>query len=182
MKIGIDEIMSFGPCEEYTKERITETWKRNKIRKYITLDQALNLDIPAEDVLWLVLRPEFIQEKELHLHGCHFAEQALESERKAGREPHPDSWNAIKIKRKWLKGKATDGEHAAAGAAAAGAAWAAAARAAATAEAGAWAAAARAAATGAAASRAAWEAAAATGAAREKQLKYLKKYYNMGEI
>jgi hypothetical protein len=66
----------------------------------------------------------------LHEFACWCAERALKAERKAGREPHPDSWNAIRVKRRWLKGKATDQELGdaarAAARAAAGAAWAAA--------------------------------------------------------
>ena len=40
--------------------------------------------------------------------SCWCAERALLSERKAGREPDPRSWNAIRIRRRWLKGQATD--------------------------------------------------------------------------
>ena len=46
----------------------------------------------------------------LHEAACHFAEQALHKERHAGREPHPNSWNAIRVKRRWLKGIASDKE------------------------------------------------------------------------
>ena len=66
--------------------------------------------------------------KLLHLFACDCAERALKRERKAGREPDARSWDAIRVKRLWLAGEATDAELAAAGAAwaAAGAAWAAA--------------------------------------------------------
>jgi hypothetical protein len=43
----------------------------------------------------------------LHEFGCWYAELAL---LQAGHEPDPRSWNAIKVKRKWIKGKATDEE------------------------------------------------------------------------
>jgi len=95
----------------------------------------------------------------LHEAGCHFAETALElvdckDER---------SWDAIKVKRLWIKGKATDKELAAARAAD----WAAArAAAGAVARAAAWAAAR--AAAGAAAGAAAWA------AAWDAQNKYLE--------
>ena len=46
----------------------------------------------------------------LHEFACWCTERALKGERKAGREPHPDSWRAIKVKRLWMKGKATDEE------------------------------------------------------------------------
>ena len=156
MKIDIDKIMSWEPCKEYTAEEIENIRKRNKIGKTLSLEKALKLDIPAQDVLWLVLRPEFISEKELHIHACHFAEMALKRERKSGREPHPASWNAIKVKRKWLSGKATDQELSAARDAAR-----------AVARAVAW--------------DAAWDAArdATWAATRAAQLKYLKKYYKV---
>jgi len=50
----------------------------------------------------------------LHRFACWCAEQALKAERKAGREPAKESWEAIKIKIKWLDGKATDDQLAAA--------------------------------------------------------------------
>ena len=54
----------------------------------------------------------------LHEFACWCAEQALKAERKAGRESDKRSWEAIRVKRRWLKGEATDKELAAAGAAA----------------------------------------------------------------
>lgn len=63
--------------------------------------------------------------KTLHEFACWCAERALRAERKAGREPDPRSWAAIKTKRAWLKGKASDSELDAARDAARDAAWAA---------------------------------------------------------
>lgn len=51
----------------------------------------------------------------LHEFACWSAEQALLGEREAGREPDKRSWAAIKTKRKWLRGEATDEELDAAG-------------------------------------------------------------------
>jgi len=48
--------------------------------------------------------------KVLHEFACWCAERVLRRERKAGREPDDRSWNAIKTKRAWLDGKATDDE------------------------------------------------------------------------
>lgn len=104
-KVTVKDIMSFDPCFKYTKEKIKKI-----IGKGVNLKEALKLDIPPEDILWLVLRPEFIPEKELHTHACNFAEQALRKERESKREPHPDSWKAIKTKRAWIEGKVTDKE------------------------------------------------------------------------
>src|SRR3972149_3595906 len=44
----------------------------------------------------------------LHEFACWCAEQALKSERKAGREPDPRSWEGIRVKRRWLKGEGPD--------------------------------------------------------------------------
>ena len=108
------------------------------------------------------LHHKFINaEMVLHEFACWCAEQALKAERKVGREPHPDSWKAIKVKRQWVKGKATNEQMAAAG----DAAWAAGDAAWAAGDAAAWAAA------GAAARAAVWAAgdAAAGAAARDAQ-------------
>ncbi|KKN58429.1 hypothetical protein LCGC14_0552420 [marine sediment metagenome] len=53
-------------------------------------------------------------EKQLHTFACDCAERALKRERKAGREPDARCWKAIEVKRKWINGKATDEELAAA--------------------------------------------------------------------
>ena len=60
-------------------------------------------------VIWMV-----DVERTLHEFACWCAEQALKVERKAGREPDKRSWEAIRVKCLWLKGKATDKELAAA--------------------------------------------------------------------
>ena len=46
----------------------------------------------------------------LHEFGCYVAEQALEQERAAGREPDERSWAAIESKRRWVRGEANDAE------------------------------------------------------------------------
>lgn len=53
-------------------------------------------------------------ERALRLFACDVAESALLAERKAGREPHKDSWRAIEVTRLWLDGKASDAAGAAA--------------------------------------------------------------------
>lgn len=76
----------------------------------------------------------------LHEFACIVAEQALQKEREAGKEPDPRSWKAVEMKKRWLRGEATDGELLAARTAAwaaARAAWAAA-RTVARAETAAW--------------------------------------------
>jgi hypothetical protein len=52
--------------------------------------------------------------RELYEFALWCAGRALKGERKAGREPDPRSWAALKVKRAWLDGRATDRELAAA--------------------------------------------------------------------
>ena len=56
--------------------------------------------------------------KTLHLFACWCARRALLAERHAGREPDKRSWDAIRVKRRWLSGRASDAELSAAGRAA----------------------------------------------------------------
>jgi len=104
-KITVDQIMSWGPCPDYTESRVSEI-----IDDGVTLLDALYLNIPDGDILWLVLRPDFMPRNDLHEHGCHFAEETLISERAEGREPHQDSWGGIIAKRGWIRGEITDKE------------------------------------------------------------------------
>ena len=48
--------------------------------------------------------------RELHEFAVWCAERALKGERKAGRELDPRSWAALKVRRAWLDGRATDAE------------------------------------------------------------------------
>jgi hypothetical protein len=48
--------------------------------------------------------------RELYEFALWCAERALKGERKAGRKPDPRSCAALKVKRAWLDGRATDGE------------------------------------------------------------------------
>jgi len=108
VKITIKKLISWGAC--YYENELKEFKKNLKIKYGVTPLEFAELDIKTEDKIWTLLRPEIIPEKELHLLGCTFAEDALKLERKNGREPHPDSWDAIKVKRKWVAGKATEEE------------------------------------------------------------------------
>ena len=70
-------------------------------------------------VLWMVDAT-----KTLHEFACWCAEAGLKREREAGREPDKRSWDAIRVKRRWLRGLASDKELDAARDAAWDAAWA----------------------------------------------------------
>lgn len=124
--VTVDDVMSWGPC-----------WDRDEVedaaggQTSLTPLEIADLKIKVSDRLWVLLRPEIIEEKHLHELACVFAECALAAAREAGREPDARSWAAIETKRKWLRGEATDeqlaaargAERAAAEAAAPGGAW-----------------------------------------------------------
>jgi hypothetical protein len=113
MKITVKQIMKWNPCDEYSKSRVKKLIGKGK-----TPLEICDLEIPVPDIFWALFRDEIIPENDLHELACKFAERALKAERNAGREPHPDSWKAIKVKRQWLKGRVTDEELSAAGSAA----------------------------------------------------------------
>jgi len=173
-KISVQDILAFNPCDEYTEERIAELFKSVGCKKYITVDKLFKVNIPHQDFFWLILRNDFIPEKELHLIAIWCFERIAQPiwEKYYPEDNRPQE--AIRVKKLWLEGQATfseldaaraaaraaagdaagDAAMAAAGAAAWAAAWAAAGDAA-------WAAAGDAAgdAAGAAARDAAWAAA-----------------------
>jgi len=102
MKITVKQIMSWKPCSEYPIEKVKRLVGNGKTALEICV-----LDIPAVDILWVLLRSAIVPEIELHELGCKFAESILKAESEAGREPQIASWEAIKIKRQWIKGQAT---------------------------------------------------------------------------
>jgi hypothetical protein len=122
MNITVDTVMSWGPCWNYNRARVTELFggKDNP-----SVDDLLALPISDSDKLWILLHPEIIPNRDLRELACVYAESALHQERRAGREPDPRSWAAIEAVRKWLQNEISDVELAAAEAAAEAAAWAA---------------------------------------------------------
>lgn len=126
-RVTVEQVMDWEPCgfngpdngKNYTEARVRRLFGR---RKYMTALQLLVLDIPYEDRLWGALHEELIHPRTICLFACDVTERALKRERKAGREPDPRSWEAVRVSRLYADGKATAEELGAAGAAA-GAAW-----------------------------------------------------------
>ena len=148
----IEDLRKFSPCYDPTKY-LPENWKG-------TVIDILNVtDCPTEDRLWVVLRKEFMTDKQLRLFAVWCARQALAI---PGNESEVCS-NTCDVAERYANGEATKEEFAAAWAAALDAAWAAARDAARDA---AWAAARD------AARDAAWDA--ALDAARDAQINHLK--------
>ena len=145
-KITVEQVLALKPCEEYTPERLHDL-----MAEPVTPLEICDLDsVPVLDRMWVLLRLGVIDDRNLRLLACKWAERVLPIFEKA----YPDDdrpRNAIAVSRRFANGDASKEElaaakndaWAAAGAAAEAAAWAAA-------EAAAWAV------TGDAARSAAW--------------------------
>ena len=77
-EITVNQIHRWGPCsagagEPYSRENL----KRMFGGKSITPLAVCNLDIPAEDRLWVLIRSEIFTNNELRLLGADFAESVL---------------------------------------------------------------------------------------------------------
>jgi hypothetical protein len=118
-RVDVDMIMSWIPCDKYSRDSIKKLFLKNCGKgKNLSLKMAIDLDIPIEDKLWLILRREFIPELQLHDIAIFcwekIARPIWEKYDPNDKRPH----NAVKTKKMWLKGKATDKDLDAAGAAA----------------------------------------------------------------
>jgi hypothetical protein len=118
-----ETVLQFDPCVDYPEERIRELFAgRESATPLEIIDE---FDAPPEDKLWLLLREDFLPDRELHIFACWCAEQTLpifEARQPGDGRPRA----AVETKRRWIDGGATDGELDAARAAAGDAAWAAA--------------------------------------------------------
>ncbi len=132
--VTVDDVLTWGPCHSEVKVR---EMAAPLGERFDALDVLRATHITAEDRLWTVLRPEMIDEPTLHEYACRSAEWALAFVALGGATIDPRSLAAIEVKRRWVRGEATDEDLAAARAAA----YAAAADASAAAYAAAWAAA-----------------------------------------
>lgn len=105
--VTVDEVMSWHPCDPpYTREYVEELFAG---RATITALDILDMDIPPEDKLWAVLRPELIPDPMLHELACRFAEDVLPLyEERYPNDNRPRK--VIETKRRWLRGDATDEE------------------------------------------------------------------------
>jgi hypothetical protein len=99
-------IMSFRPCPDWPESRVREA-----VPKEITIVDLLRADhIPPEDRLWVALHECFCSTSLMRLFSCDCAERALISEREAGRDPDPRSWDAVAVARRYTRGEATGAE------------------------------------------------------------------------
>ena len=98
-KITVREIMKFGPCDPYNVFTVFKLIKFGK-----TPLEILDLPISKSDKFWLLLRPKYISERNLHLLACDFAQEV------AYLNSNPRVQAAIDAKRLWIDGKITDEE------------------------------------------------------------------------
>jgi len=98
-KITVREIMKLSPCGRYN---IFTVFKLIKFGK--TPLEILDLEISKSDKFWLLLRSEYISERQLHLLACDFAQEV------AYLNSDPRVQAAIDAKRLWIDGKITDEE------------------------------------------------------------------------
>ena len=87
-------------------ERLLGYLKQKKEWSALDILRLSGSDVNDSDKLHAVLRPELIDRKLLHELACDFAEHA----QIYVNAPHADSLKAIEVKRKWLRGEATDWE------------------------------------------------------------------------
>lgn len=107
-KVTYEQFLSFGPCWLKSKKG------RERLKKYkkwwgdskTALDILALEEVEADDKLWTVLRPEFIDESFLHEFACRCAERALS----CVDNPDPRSIAAIEAKRAWLREEISDDE------------------------------------------------------------------------
>ena len=105
MKITAKKITSWGPCHEYGSARVKALVPRG-----MTPLEILDIAIPIENRLWVVLRFEVLTESQLRLFAVLCAERALRLARRIGQEPDKRSWEACRVARLHAQGKATDKE------------------------------------------------------------------------
>jgi hypothetical protein len=107
MRITINQVMSWRPCDQYSIERVTELFAG---RDTLTIADVFALPIPAKDRLWVLLREDCVPAPTLHEFACRVAEHALQSTGSAD----PRSVAAIAAKRSWVRGDISDQDLAAA--------------------------------------------------------------------
>ena len=113
--VTLEQFLTFNPCwleEEGGEERLREIGSRKK--EWTALDVLALEEVRAEDRLWAVLREDFMSKNGLYEFALLCAKHALITAKVTDER----CWNAIKVKRAWMCGEASDGELVAARAAA----------------------------------------------------------------
>jgi hypothetical protein len=100
--VTLEQVLSLNLY--YSKEKLLEI---SEGKTELTIGEIIDLRfVSAENKLWLLLREEIIPARTLHEFALWCAETALTRTKVTDER----SWNALKVKRLWLDGKATDEE------------------------------------------------------------------------
>lgn len=107
--VTLDQVIAMRPCWLETKKgrkKLMKIGSRKECWNALDVLALADDEVGAEDKLWLVLREDFLSARVLHVFACQCAEEAL----KLIPDPDPRSVKAVRIKRLWINGKATDKE------------------------------------------------------------------------
>ncbi len=107
--ITLEQFKGLKPCWLEDEEKAVKLEVIGARKKEWTALDVLSLpveEVSAEDKLWAVLRPEFIEERILHEFACRCADRALNKIE----SPDLRIVAVIEAKRKWLCGKITNKE------------------------------------------------------------------------
>ena len=103
--VTYDDVVAMEPCWLETPQgRRRLRYYAKKRERWTALDVLRLSRVSVEDRLWLVLRPELIDEPVLHEYACRCAEYALTFVA----DPDPRSVAAIDAKRRWVRGEIGD--------------------------------------------------------------------------
>ena len=105
--VTYEQFLMFEPCWLYDKRKFTRLKKiGSRKREWNALDVLRLEEVTIEDRMWAVLREEFLPAHLLHEYACRCADYVLSKID----NPDPRSVNAIKAKRKWLRGEISNKE------------------------------------------------------------------------
>ena len=76
----------------------------------LTIREVAALKIPVEDKIFAICKASNAPDNALREFACWCARNALNAERKAGREPDPRSWAAVDIAERYARGEASKAE------------------------------------------------------------------------
>lgn len=105
--VTYEQFLEFNTCWLDDDEQATKLERIVRLKKeWSALDVLALSNVSDDDKLRTVLREEFIDAPTLHEFACRCGEMALSKIE----NPDPHSVASVEIKRKWLRGEATDEE------------------------------------------------------------------------
>jgi hypothetical protein len=95
--LTVTDIMAMDPCSDYTREVVEQLWSG---RGVLSVLEILDLDIPARDRLWAVLREEVLGTELYRAFGHACADRVVERHALHCGIPEVERWAA-----RWLSGE-----------------------------------------------------------------------------